>query len=383
MKPESGSSLHSIESRFERINRDALTPVVREALGSPGFEIDHWETAVLKSRMQSTEGMVCRIAGDGRDPADNRGDWSVILKIGRGRNRGEESRKENLRETLFYETGVAEGVPGGMRAPTCLGVTRFPDDMPWIWLEDVKGESGKEWSLPRQALTAFHLGQFQGSYLAGRPMPADPIFNRRADLYSENASCVREKLPEILKTMREHPLTERAFGGRLGTRLEMLGSQSQDLLKPLCRLPLTFCHRDFGPGNMLSKRLPDGNEETVVLDWDFCGIGQIGIETQSFVSTAVIYSGKSLKTVRDLTDTTFEHYLRGLKDAGWRGDPWAIAYAYNVLLGVQGTLHLAIHLNMLLGWGEKSQARVDNSAEVLNYLLDIAADAEKYERYVD
>jgi hypothetical protein len=38
---------------------------------------------------------------------------------------------------------------------------------------------------------------------------------------------------------------------------------------------------------------------------------------------------------------------------------------------------------MLLGWGEKSQARVDNSAEVLNYLLDIVADAEKYERYVD
>ena len=111
--------------------------------------------------------------------------------------------------------------------------------------------------------------------------------------------------------------------GNLGERLAKLGRDSQALLKPIRRLPLTFCHRDFG----------HGREETVVIDWDFCGIGQIGIEPQSLVSTATIYPGKPDYQVKETVEIIFDNYLQGLKDSGWRGNPEALRYACMAILG--------------------------------------------------
>jgi len=283
---------------------------------------------------------------------------------------------------VFYETGVAEGVPGGLKAPLCLGVTHWPNEMPWIWLEDVKGEPGTHWPRSRQVLAARHLGQFQGSYLAGRPLPADPIFERSDEYYADAAACVRKWMPRILSRMRENPLTRNTFGGRLGDRLETLGRKSRKLLQPMKKLPLTFCHRDFGPGNLLSRRREERAEETVALDWDFCGVGQIGIDAQSLVSTCTVQPGKSRAEVEEFAEAVFESYLKGLRDAGWKGDPAVARYAYLQVLGMRGSYHLAIHVDMLVGWGETSRSRLATYAEVLDYLLDLTSEAEKHERSV-
>lgn len=370
------------QPRTERISKDALTPVVRRALGSPRFEIADWKTALLKSRKGSADvnGMVCRITGNGRNPGQDERGWSVILKVGRARNREEESRRENYREAVFYETGFAEGLTGGFRVPVCYAVDHSPRDMPWIWLEDIKAEN--EWPLRLRKLAAYHLGQFQGSFLAGRPLPTDPIFDRAEDLYRDNANCVKTHLPEMLKVFRENPVTRPTFGGHLGERLLRLGRECASLLEPVRGLPLTFCHRDFGPGNVLNRRLPDGSEETVALDWDFCGTGQLGLELQSFISGSTIYPGKQESEVKNFVEIALESYLRGLKDAGWKGESGAVRYACTAILAVQGGFHLAIYVKMLVGWGEESREKIENCAAVQNFLLDLAEEAKKYEKYV-
>jgi len=371
-----------VQKRLNRIDKRLLTPIVNKSLGTSDFEVTRWETDILKSRMACDMGMVCRIEGVDNDSWQDQREWSVILKVAGGINLEEETRREKLRETEFYRAGVAEGVPGGFRAPICSGVTEMPDDMPWIWLEDVKGEHGKKWSMERKDLAAYHLGQFQGAYLAGCPLPSDPVFDRKDELFTDTTNCAENMMPGILENLTANPLTRGTYGAQLGQRLKEMNQKSRGLLKLLERVPLTFCHRDFGPNNILSHKLPDGNEETVALDWDFCGTGQIGLETQSFISTFALYQDKTVEEVKELTRLTFENYICGLKDAGWKGDPGLIKFACYALLAMQGSFHLAIHVNMQINWGEKSRTRLDNYAEIQHYLFDLTHEARKYEKHV-
>ena len=372
-----------VQKRLNRIDKRLLTPIVEKSLGHSDFGVTQWEIDILKSRMASDKGMVCQIEGMGNGPGQSEKEWSVILKIGRGINRGEESRRENFRETEFYRTGVAEGVPGGFRVPVCWDVTEMPDDMPWIWLEDVKGEHGDTWSMERKGLAAFHLGQFQGAYLADRSLPSDPVFDREDELFTDTINCVENMVPGILENLAANPLTRHTYGAQLGERLKEMSQKSRGLLNLLERVPLTFCHRDLGPDNILSHKLPDGNEETVGLDWDFCGIGQVGLETQSFISTFAVYQNRTVNEVKELTGLVVENYICGLKDAGWKGDPGIIEFACYALLAMQGSFHLAIHVNMRVNWGVEDRAGLDNYAEIQHYLLDLLHRAERYEKYVD
>jgi hypothetical protein len=255
--------------------------------------------------------------------------------------------------------------------------------MPWIWLEYIEGNPANEWSVPRLVLGAYHLGQFQGSFLAGRPLPEDPALDRRNELYRDTKGCIGKYLPEIFAKTGRHPLAKSTYGGWLGERLRDLARQSPHILEIISRTPLTFCHRDFGAGNILSHTLPDGTEETIGLDWDFCGIGQIGIETQGFISSYAVRPGKSVSETEDFKEKVFDSYIEGIKDAGWKGEPGIVRYACTAILALQGSFHLAIHVNMLLNlWGEKSQSRIDRCVELQEYLLDLTKEAEKLEKYV-
>ena len=370
------------QSRIERINGDLLTPIVRRLVGSPKFEIAGWEATLLKGRADA--GMVFRVSGSGVDPAEGHRDWSVILKIGRVQRREAASRKENYREAMFYEAAIGEAVPGGFRTPACWSITQMPGDMPWIWLEDIDGTPADQWLAPRYALAAYHLGRFQGAFLAGRACPADPAFDRTDQLYEDTRNCVRKMLPAILENTANHPLSRPTYGGEIGERLRQLADKSDHMLNAISRTPLTFCHRDFGAGNILSHTLPDATEETIGIDWDFCGTGQIGIDTQGFISACAIRPGKSVSEAREFTETVFDRYIDGLVDAGWQGETGAARYACTALLGLQGSLHLAIYVNMLLTlWGEKSQSRIDTCARLQTFLLDQTGEAEKLEKYIE
>ena len=85
----------------------------------------------------------------------------------------------------------------------------------------------------------------------------------------------------------------------------------------------------------------------------------------------------------DDTDGVFENYICGVTDAGWKGNPGAIKFACYALLAMQGSFHLAIHVNIQIDWGMEDRARLDNYAEVQHYLLDLLRRAEEYAKYRD
>ncbi len=157
------------------ITTATLTPLVRGALDSETAEVIEWGHDPVAGGTGFNAG-IYRFSGT----ANVRGEtarWSMILKsirlIG-----GVVEEPADIRywkcEPRAYESGLLEVLPGGLRAPRCFDVVESQDDCVWIWLEDIQEQSARDWSVDRYALAARHLGQINGAYLAGHPIPDEP-----------------------------------------------------------------------------------------------------------------------------------------------------------------------------------------------------------------
>jgi hypothetical protein len=110
------------------------------------------------------------LTGNARDQFDIR-PWSVVLKLCTSQLGGAEPTDWDYwqRELLAYQSGLLDHLPGGLAAPRCYGTEQSPG-MFRLWLEDVTDVLGPRWPLARYGLAARHLSQFNGAYLAGRPL---------------------------------------------------------------------------------------------------------------------------------------------------------------------------------------------------------------------
>lgn len=107
-----------------------------------------------------------------------------------------------------------------------------------------------------------------------------------------------------------------------------LWARRGELYTALERLPRTFCHGDATRGNLLAARAPDGEAETVALDWAFSGIGAPGEDIAQLVVVSVLFGRVDLGRLRDLEETVYGAYVRGLRDAGWRDDERQVRLGY-------------------------------------------------------
>ncbi|HZG67862.1 MAG TPA: hypothetical protein VEZ12_14040, partial [Herpetosiphonaceae bacterium] len=82
------------------------------------------------------------------------------------------------REVLAYQSGILEDLGGGLVVPRVYAVMERPGGMVWLWLEDIVEAYATPWPLERYGLAARHLGAWQGTYLAGRPLPDAPWLAR-------------------------------------------------------------------------------------------------------------------------------------------------------------------------------------------------------------
>ena len=78
-----------------------------------------------------------------------------------------------MREALFYQSGMLDDACGRLVAPRCYGGATCGAEY-WLWLEDVTEDVGRPWPLEHYAEVARCLGCFNGTYLAGKPLPAQP-----------------------------------------------------------------------------------------------------------------------------------------------------------------------------------------------------------------
>ena len=121
-------------------------------------------------------------------------------------------------------------------------------------------------------------------------------------------------------------LSRRWLRAYLDLRLAMTGPRTverETLLRALEASPQTLCHLDFYPGNLFG-----GEEESILIDWAYCGIGALGEDPGNFVPDALLDGFVPGEQADELERAVWGGYLAGLAEAGWAGDERAVRFAF-------------------------------------------------------
>jgi hypothetical protein len=316
--------------------------------------------------------------------ADHR--WRVVLKV-LAPVAGQDDPTHidyGRRERLLYGSGLLDALPAGLRAPRCYGCDELADGTAWLWLEHIQEDGERAWSLARWALAAQHLGQLNGAYLSGgalwAPLPQAPwLGGRRLRTWLERHGPL---VAQIAVTPL-NPVVRRWWPQAVVDAILRLWEERDTFCATLERLPQTFGHGDAIRRNLLSRRGKDGTEETVGIDWEHAGYYAVGEEVGQTLSVASAFFDVDPADLPALDEALFAGYLAGLRDAGWRGDPQQVRFAYaahaalrNAFNAVGATVpdeagRAAIQQNHGHSWEELAEAR----AAARPFLLDRAEEA--------
>jgi Phosphotransferase enzyme family len=194
------------------------------------------------------------------------------------------------REPCAYESRFVERMPA-VRAPRLRGLFERPDGSVALWLEALREPVR---SIEGYGRAARNLGRMQGALAA--TLPDEPWLSRR---------------------------WLRAY---LDLRLELSGPRSEEreaALRALEAGPQTFCHLDFYPANLFG----DG-DDTILVDWAYCGIGALGEDPGNFVPDTLFDGFAAAEEAAELERAVWDGYRAGLADAGWSGDERAVRFAF-------------------------------------------------------
>lgn len=375
-------------SVLQTIDQAMLTPLVRRALDSETIEIIDWSYSQVQGGAGDIGGVlsgIYRFAGSGIDQGKTTS-WSLILKIIgsiTGNNDPSEPRYWK-REMLAYRSGRLDDLPGGLAAPQCYDIVERSDREVWLWLEDITDEVGPQWPLEHYGLVARHLGQFNGTYLNGVPLPSWLWLSQ-----GWLRALVNRAEPGLhqLRNSLDHPLLRRRYPDDHTKRIFALWEEREIFLDALDRLPQTLCHHDAFRRNLFGRRRTDGRKQTVAVDWAFVGIGAIGEEISPLVQASLSFFEVEPTEAKALDDIVFNGYLAGLEDAGWQDDPRLVRFGYTAAStlcfnigyelgdGVPAFLNESTYPWIEQAFGKPIEVLVDLWVEVDQFLLDLADEA--------
>jgi hypothetical protein len=300
-----------------------LQVVVRTALGEPGAVLGGWDAAPMQAAASRALYLLTGVARVGAVEHS----WHMVLKILEPVASQQDPTRifYPKREMLLYQASLHDDLPAGLRAPRCYGWDELADGTLWLWLEHVREEGARRWPLARWSLAARHLGQFNGAYLAGRPLPHTPwLGGRRLRTWLEAHA---ERVARIAAAPL-NPEVCRFWPQPVVDALLRLWEERDVFCAALERLPQTFCHGDAIRRNLFARRGTDGAEETVAIDWEYAGQMAAGEEIGQTVSVASAFFDVEPADLPALDEALFSGYLAGLHDAGWRGDERQVRFAY-------------------------------------------------------
>ena len=360
------------------MDRQTLEPLARAATGCPDLRLQDWQTTNLSVQGRRS---IFRFAGIGQDGAASR-PWSLILKVIRAPEKATapDADMEHWaywpRESLLYEAGLPQTLSGALRAPHCFGVEQPAPTVRWIWLEDLRDCYDGVWSLERFALTAYHLGVFNGAYLTGTPKPTAPWLTDRG-LWSRSLEVEADLDRLRHHTPWTHSLLRRVFTTPVLDEFERLAADHDRFLAATANLPQTFCHLDAWHGNMAALQEADGAEVTVIFDWALAGYGAPGEEISNLIWSSLLEFKVDIHQAEQLEAELFNSYLQGLVQAGWQADPRLVRCAYLIssliIFGlrpeaVEHALNEAEYQSLERYYGWPIERLVEQAAQV-TYLL--------------
>lgn len=252
-------------------------------------------------------------------PAATAGVWrvrtaddSAILKLVRhdpgGHERWPSSEDESSpyywrREPLAYRSGLLDSLGEDLRAPRCRLCAERADGSVALWLEDAGAHP--EWTLERLHRIAADLGRMQGRMAAEPPRAAwlsRGWFRAYLDLRARWVEPYRE--------------------GPLAAEVQRIWARRDAILDRIDAAPQTFCHLDFYPSNIF------GEDETVVIDWAYCGLGALGLDAGNLVPDTIFDGFMPVEQGPELRDAVWDGYVAGLVESGVAIDADELRYVF-------------------------------------------------------
>jgi hypothetical protein len=156
----------------------------------------------------------------------------------------------------------------------------------------------------------------------------------------------------------QHPRLLRQYPDPEHNPFRTLLLEQERVFDCLTRLPAAFYHGDFYPTNLISRTAPDGEAETVVLDWGMAGISCLGEDLGQLCMGACV----NLKNVTqaEIIDALFDSYMNGLRDADCRADPALVRLGFSAMAAFRiGAVSLwMIDEELKQGWKEDAEQAV-------------------------
>jgi hypothetical protein len=333
-------SLGAPEAQLTQVARATLRDVVRRLLGDETARVGSWRAeelpvmwpSPLRAGLYRLRGTATVAAAPGAARP-----WSVVLKVATCPLEGTSGAQEGdwrywRREERLVRSGLLDGLPPGFAVPRAYRIEERPDGRVWLWTEDLGEAPRGRWPPARLALTARHLGRFNGLSLEGsgpRPLPDAPWLGR---------DWLRQWLARVGRFERgagplfadaaawAHPLVRRVFPTPVRERVTRLWEEREALLAGLDRLPRTLCHGDFWPPNLFPRAGPDGRPETAAIDWELAHVGPVGTDLGQYL-VASLYDLRTDCLEREAyqayADAALEQYVLGLRDAARSAVPAA------------------------------------------------------------
>lgn len=370
-------------AEVQSLGADALAPVAEEALGCAGARVSAWRCERLYGGNRGAG--VFRLEGQARCPA-SAGQavrpWCAVLKV--IRPHPIHPRDDWALEAQLYQSGMLARLPGGLRAPRCYAVQQRADDEWWLWMEAIQGRLGTSWDRADLQCAARRLGQFNGAYAAGYPLPEARWL--QADALRGYVRRYAADVPSLWQGLAQgHPLVQRMCPPEVAKGLRRVWDATDFLLAAVSRLPRIFCHNDAGGRNLFLNPQP-GGEELVAVDWDFAGQGALGQELAPLCAELTNPGQYSVAEAPALREAIYAAYLEGLRDAGWRGDERYVRLGYTVGFAVRYPVQSAAYpavrvldatrqVELERYWGWEIGEIMDQRCAELRALLCIAEEA--------
>lgn len=99
----------------------------------------------------------------------------------------------------------------------------------------------------------------------------------------------------------------------------------------IAELPHTLCHRDAFRRNLRARQEPDGQPQTVALDWAMVGIGILGEELVRLFGLTLLFFSVEIERIAEMDALIFAGYVEGLRAAGWQGDARLARFGFTAL----------------------------------------------------
>ena len=316
------------DSYVAGIDDEARAELVRNALQDRQARLVSWREEAMGGGASGSE--LYTVSGE----ATSNGavvPWKFILKMFNHEGEGwQESSIDPMawdfwkREWLVYQVPWIHDLREGLVAPHCYGSGELGESAAWVAMEDLAAADQRPWSPSRFAAAARHLGEFNGRLVVDGDPPADWWLSRGwLRGWTERAEPMITQLPSLA----EHPRVAELFAPSTIGLLMQVWEHRRELYEALDALPQSICHQDLFPRNAFI-RVADGTEQTVAIDWAYCGWAAVGADLAPLLGASVGFFEADCDNADKLERLCLDAYLDGLRRSGWQGHRDAVFVGY-------------------------------------------------------